>query len=172
MAAAPSRIWSVRLPVGDSRERLRTLLLDESLANAAFQSSSRLLDTVQYHTNFTVWVLAPMYSGMSVSRTLLARTVPSIVTRVPKSGQLSVTGSPSPLPHKRLLLALIGGEGWSVSSSAIEGRAGVSEANRTGIIGDKRRVEGRNRPLVRDSRFHETNIQRNISLAEYTHGPE
>ena len=43
-------------------------------------------------------------------------------------------------------VALIGGEGWSVSSSAIEGRAGVSEANRTGIIGDKRRVEGQNRP--------------------------
>ena len=106
MAAAPSRIWSVRLPVGDSRERLRTLLLDESLANAAFQSSSRLLDTVQYHTNFSVWVLAPMYSGMSVSRTQLARTVPSIMTRVPKSDQLSVTGLPSPLPHKRLLLAL------------------------------------------------------------------
>ena len=77
MAAAPSRIWSVRLPVGDSRERLRTLLLDESLANAAFQPSSRLLDAersnprsspvliaraalFQYQTNFSVCVLAPI----------------------------------------------------------------------------------------------------------------
>jgi len=135
MPAAPSRIWSVRLPVGDSRERLRTLLLDESLANAAFQSSSRLLDTVQYHTNFSVWVLAPMYSGMSVSRTQLARTVPSIVTRVPKSGQLSVTGSPSPLPHKRLLLCRFSD-------------AGNDEAGHT--LGDRRRksAEARNRGEV------------------------
>jgi hypothetical protein len=47
-------------------------------------------------------------------------------------------------------MALIGGEGFSVSSSAIEGRADTSEANRTGIIGDKWRVEGQNRSHVRD----------------------
>src|SRR5262249_1169064 len=38
-----------------------------------------------------------------------------------------------------------------VSSSAIEGRAGVSEANRAGIIEDKRRVESQNRPHVSTS---------------------
>jgi len=88
-----------------------------------FSPPSRLLDTVQYHTNFSVWVLAPMYSGMSVSRTQLARTVPSIVTRVPKSGQLSVTGSPSLLPHKRLLLAHTSRLGKTTDTSAPERRA-------------------------------------------------
>ena len=46
-------------------------------------------------------------------------------------------------------MALIGGEGSSVSSSAIEGRAGVSEANCIGIIGDKE-SGGPERPHVRD----------------------
>jgi len=71
----------------------------------------------------SVWVLAPMYSGMSVSRSQLARTVPSIVTRVPKSGQLSVTGSPSLLPHKRLLLAHTSRLGKTTDTSAPERRA-------------------------------------------------
>ena len=53
---------------------------------------------------------------------------------------------------------LIGGEGSSVSSSAIEGRAGVSEANGTGIIGDKWRVEGQNRPHGRDCRLHDSKL--------------
>ena len=34
-------------------------------------------------------------------------------------------------------MALIGGEGSSVSSSAIEGRAGVSEANQAGVAEGK-----------------------------------
>ena|SRR5215467_7409668 len=125
MPAAPSRIWSVRLPMGRQSETTPHIVVGrksgqcrlsalQSLTGRGAEQSAQLTGTNRSSGAFPVpnelfgLRAGSYYSGMSVSRTQLARPVPSIVTRVPKSGQLSVTGSPSPLPHKRLLLAHTG----------------------------------------------------------------
>src|SRR5215469_16803344 len=105
MAAAPSRIWSVRLPV----ERQSGTTPHIVVGRKSGQCRLSVLQSLTGHGPVPCELFglgAGSYVfGMSIGRTQLARTVPSIVTRVPTSGQLSVTGSPSPLPHKRLLLA-------------------------------------------------------------------